>query len=58
MNTQTRTEWTDRRGRRWLRVGETRSGVYAWFRPVKHADDGSYDTALKIAELREIPVRS
>ena len=43
--------YLDKRGRKWVRVADTRGGVYAWFRPLAHADDGSYDRCLKVAEL-------
>jgi hypothetical protein len=45
-------EYTDAKGRRWLLVGTTLAGVYGWFRPVKHADDGYYDKSFKIAYMR------
>ncbi len=44
--------YLDKRGRQWVRVAETRAGVYAWFRPLAHADDGSYDRSFKLSEMR------
>lgn len=39
-------------GRRFILVAVTRSGVYAWFRPIEHAEDGFYDVNMKIADMR------
>ena len=35
--------YLDKKGRRWLRIAETRSGLYAWFRPVARANDALFD---------------
>jgi hypothetical protein len=44
--------YLDRHGHRWLLVANTRSGVYGWFRPEAHADDGYYDRSFRIDRMR------
>ena len=46
--------YKDKRGRKWLRVAETRSGIFAWFRPIQHVNDGYYDKSFKIADMVEV----
>lgn len=43
--------YLDKKGRRWLRIAETRSGVYAWLRPVARANDALFDRNFKISEM-------
>ena len=52
------TVYADRKGRLWILVAHTRSGVVAWFRPVEHADDGYYDKAFKLSALRAAGAQS
>ena len=51
MQMSTHKESLDRKGCRWVLVSETRSGMYAWFRPVRHANDGHYDRNFRIADM-------
>ena len=44
--------YLDSHGNRWLLIASTRAGIYAWFRPEAHADDGSYDRSFKLAKMR------
>jgi hypothetical protein len=45
------TTYKDRKGRLWILVATTAAGIYGWFRPVEHADDGYYDKNMKIADM-------
>ena len=44
--------YVDKKGRKWFRVAETRAGVFAWFRPIEHPDDGYYDKSFKVAAMQ------
>jgi len=46
--------YKDSRGQLWLLVATTKAGIYAWFRPIAHADDGSYDKSLAVASLTQV----
>jgi len=44
--------YIDKHGRRYIRVAETKGGLYAWFRPEAHADDSYYDVSRKVADMQ------
>jgi hypothetical protein len=50
--TNTAQTYKDRKGNQWLLVANTPAGVYGWFRPVEHPNDGWHDKHCKIASMR------
>lgn len=46
--------YMDRKGRMWLLVAHTAGGIYAWFRPMQHADDGFYDKNFKLSAMQKV----
>ena len=43
--------YTDKKGKQWILIALTAQSAYGWFRPADHADDGSYDVRLKMADM-------